>query len=238
MTGGIPFYNSTAETIPAGAVLEPTGSVMDDGTIVVQKCTADNSMAILFNSPFQVLPNDYGLAFPVYPVAIAGVGWSLAEGAAPATLQTCGAKSGQWLLSNTTTGFKVIGGFANNLVNVIPVGNAAGSTTATGFYAKLTAGTGPYSWTECTVSGGAVSGTARTGTLNATEATMGLTGLPVDGSVVVWMSGSGSSYTFNAKSFTWITSWGFIGSGSSCVITPTATRTIVISGQNLCGSLS
>lgn len=104
-----------------------------------------------------------------------------------------------------------------------------------GFYAKLTGGTGPYSWTECTVSGGTVTG-ARTGVTNATEATTGLTGIPVDGSVVVWTTGSGSSYSFNAKMFTLVTSWTFSGSGSSCTITPATTKTVVISGPNLCGS--
>ena len=104
-----------------------------------------------------------------------------------------------------------------------------------GFYAKLTGGTGPYSWTECTVSGGTVSG-ARTGSLNATEATTGLTGIPVDGSVIVWMSGSGSSYSFNAKLFTFPLTWTTSGTGSSCTWVPATTKTVVISGQNLCGS--
>ena len=112
---------------------------------------------------------------------------------------------------------------------------ASGAVAPTGFYAKLTGGTGPYSWTECTVSGGTIGG-ARTGSLNATEATTGLTGIPVDGSVIVWMSGSGSSYSFNAKMFTLVTSWSFSGSGSSCTITPATTKTVVISGMNLCGS--
>ena len=111
----------------------------------------------------------------------------------------------------------------------------AGVAAPTGFYAKLTGGTGPYSWLECTVSGGTVSG-ARIGTLNATEATTGLTGIPVDNSVVVWMTGSGSSYSFNAKMFTLVTSWSFSGTGSSCTITPATTKTVVVSGMNLCGS--
>jgi len=111
----------------------------------------------------------------------------------------------------------------------------SGGTSSTGFYAKITGGTGPYSWTECTVSGGTVS-SARTGTLNATEATTGLTGIPNGGTVVVWMTGSGSSYSFNAKMFTLVTSWTFSGTGSSCTITPATTKTVVISGPNLCGS--
>lgn len=112
---------------------------------------------------------------------------------------------------------------------------ASGSGTPAGFYAKITGGTGPYSWTECTVSGGTVSG-ARTGSLDATEATTGLTGIPNGGTVVVWMTGSGSSYSFNAKMFTLVTSWTFSGTGSSCTITPATTKTVVISGPNLCGS--
>lgn len=104
-----------------------------------------------------------------------------------------------------------------------------------GFYAKLTGGTGPYSWTECTVSGGTVTG-ARTGTTNATEATTGLTGIPADGSVVVWMNPAGSGFVFNAKMFTLVTSWKFTGSGSSCTLVPDTTKTVVISGANLCGS--
>lgn len=123
----------------------------------------------------------------------------------------------------------------NDVPLVSSDGSGGSGTGGLGFYAKLTGGTGPYSWTECTVSGGTITD-ALTGVLNATEATTGLTGIPVDGTVVVWMIAIGDDYFFNAKMFTWVTSWTFTGTGETCELVPATTETVVISGANLCGS--
>lgn len=231
--------NTSAEVAPPGCVLELAGAVDADGTISVRKPTLSNSSRFLVNG-LAAIPAlsggvySFGQAFPPSPQFVAGT----VDADALAALDTIGTKAGDWFLRSGQTGFFCLGSVSHGLVNAMPDPfSISPAPTSSGFYAKLTGGTGPYSWTESTVSGGTVSG-ARTGTLNAVEVISGLTGIPVDGTVVVWMTGSGSSYQFAARMFSLVTSWTFSGSGSSCTITPATTRVIVISGQNLCGSLS
>lgn len=116
---------------------------------------------------------------------------------------------------------------------------SAATSAIPGWYALINGGTGPYSWAESEVDGTLIGG-GRTGTNNAYEQISGLTGIPNGGTVVVWMTtGSGGQpYHFNARMFSIVTAWGFSGSGAECEIVPTTIRTIVISGPNLCGSLS
>lgn len=116
--------------------------------------------------------------------------------------------------------------------------DAASPIAVLGWYALITGGTGPYSWSESTVAGVVISG-GRTGTNNAYEQISGLTGIPTTG-VVVWMTtgAGGQPFKFNAIMITQTLTWNVVTSGTTCTLVPNTTRKVVFSGPNLCGSFA
>jgi hypothetical protein len=137
----VSFVNTTTEEIPGGAVLEPAGGTDARGRLRVRKCTRDNSLSVMFNSPATVAtasgPEEDkpgGVCRPAWPAIAAAI--KPEEVSAYATDTQAGTVSGSWYLSTEGYGFRwvgaEIGGIAFAIPEVMSVGGSgSGGTTIT-----------------------------------------------------------------------------------------------------------
>jgi hypothetical protein len=123
MSAPVAVTNTTADTIPPGAAMEPVGTADANGRLRVRKPTADDSLAVLINSGTPIPAGQAGTGhLPWFGPLAAAVDASLVDtatggwaGAGPAVL---GVKSGSWHLHAGQTGFVVQ---AEPLGGLVPV---------------------------------------------------------------------------------------------------------------------
>lgn len=151
----LPVLNTTAETIPPGGAMEPTGSADTSGRINVQKPTADDSLAVLINGPTPIPPGAAGVGFLPWagPLA-AAIDPALldADGDLVTPATAFGVESGNWYLVDDRVGFVGQGSVFGGLMPVQAVPGVAtaapaavyGSTVLSGTV-NLTASSGAYS---------------------------------------------------------------------------------------------
>lgn len=119
--GAILFKNGTAETIPAGGLVEPDGTLTPEGVLVGRKPTRNGSLAVLVNDQAEVLAGQYGQCRPAVPWA------TLAVHADDTVLaaDTLGSKSGDWYARKGFAGFRPIGPAYSGFVPVVAEGSSS-----------------------------------------------------------------------------------------------------------------
>lgn len=120
--GAILFKNGTAETIPAGGLVEPDGTLTPEGVLVGRKPTRNGSLAVLVNDQAEVLAGQYGQCRPAVPWA------TLAVHADDTVLaaDTLGSKSGDWYARKGFAGFRPIGPAYSGFVPAVADGGGGG----------------------------------------------------------------------------------------------------------------
>lgn len=117
MRDGYAISNSTAEVIPPGAAVEPTGQVDSDGRIVVRKPTVNDSLAVLINGPARIVAGGVGQAYSPYPACV----FAVAPADSPGDRASVGVKTGDWFLRTGRKGFMTIGGLdSHRFMNAVP----------------------------------------------------------------------------------------------------------------------
>lgn len=139
----VPFYNDTGETVPAGALLEPTGALVAGNRVMkVRKPTRNSGGGMFVNGRVRVPAGKYGQCQPGTPGALLRVHSSDTVTAA----DTLGSKSGDWLARKGYTGWRPVGAVYKGFVQA--VAEAAGGAVAAQLVVKpLADGTGS-GWTD------------------------------------------------------------------------------------------
>lgn len=117
----VPVYNTTAETIPSGALARVTG--VTDGVFQLAKPNADSDTTVIVVGRHAIPADRYGRG-TFDPRVIAA--YDYADGT-PAAGDQMGSANGSWYLNSGKAGFYVLGGAGNGLVNAV---REAGSGTA------------------------------------------------------------------------------------------------------------
>src|SRR5262245_32492844 len=114
------ILNADSQTIPPFAVCLIT-DVNADGFATVTRPSADNQVrGIVFNGPIPVPEGEYGQATETLP-AIAAYEQTEGDGsghAEPVAGEVWGAVNGSWKLQEGFSGYVILGGAADGLVNV------------------------------------------------------------------------------------------------------------------------
>ena len=140
------YQNTTGETIPPGALLEPTGSLTADGLLIVQKPTRNSSLGLLVNDLLETLPGQYGQYRPPSPQVTLAVHADDTLTAA----DTLGSKSGDWYARKGYAGFRPVGAAYSGFVAAIP--DVGGSSAAPQLVVKpVAAGAGDGTYADALV---------------------------------------------------------------------------------------
>lgn len=147
----VPVYNTTAETIPSGALARVTG--VTDGVFQLAKPNADSDTTVIVVGRHAIPADRYGRG-TFDPRVIAAYDYA---DDTPAAGDQMGSANGSWYLTAGNTGFYVIGGGGNGLVNAIRVQVASplssGSGVPSGAYAITANNTWENTGTSITLPG-------------------------------------------------------------------------------------
>lgn len=147
----VPFYNDTGETIPAGALLEPTGALTAGRVMKVRKPTRNSGGGMFVNGRVRVAAGKYGQCQPGTPGALLRVSPSDTITAA----DTLGSKSGDWYARKGFAGFRPIGPAYSGFV---PAVAESGGVTSGMLVAMSTAANAGTQWTTGLVQAYTVTG--------------------------------------------------------------------------------
>lgn len=114
--GGIAFFNDSGETVPAGALVEPTGAILaTDNTMKARKPTR-GGLAVYVNDLLPVPAGQVGQCRPVSPWCLLGV----YPGDTVTASSTLGARAGDWYARVGEAGFRPLGPAYAGFVQAVP----------------------------------------------------------------------------------------------------------------------
>jgi hypothetical protein len=137
MSAPVAVTNTTADTIPPGAAMEPVGTADANGRLRVRKPTADDSLAVLINSGTPIPAGQAGTGhLPWFGPLAAAVDPSLIDAATGVWAGTgaavLGTRANSWRLHAGQTGFLVQAEPLGGLVPVQAVPGTAATPSGSG----------------------------------------------------------------------------------------------------------